>query len=41
MGKAAEQNWQIFKEDFLRVQELSIAVCSNAGNKSKRLAWLN
>jgi len=27
MGKGAEQSWQIFKEAFLRAQELSIHRC--------------
>ena len=38
MGKGAEQSWQIFKEAFFRVQELSIPRCSKSGKKGKRPA---
>jgi len=41
MGKGAEQSWQIFKEAFLRVQELSIHRYRKSGKESKRPAWLN
>ena len=38
MGKGVEQSWQIFKEAFFRVQELSIPRCSKSGKKGKRPA---
>ena len=38
MGKGVEQSWQIFKEAFFRVQELSIPRCSKSGKESKRSA---
>ena len=41
MGKGMEQSWQIFKEAFLRAQEVSIPKCSKSGKEGKRLAWLN
>ena len=41
MGKGVEQSWQIFKEAFFRVQELSIPRCSKSGKEAKRPAWLN
>ena len=34
-GKGAEQSWQIFKEAFLRVQELSTPRCSKSGKEGK------
>ena len=40
MVKSAEQRWQIFKEAFLRTQELSIRRSSKSGEEGKSL-WLN
>ncbi|PKU34574.1 rna-directed dna polymerase from mobile element jockey-like [Limosa lapponica baueri] len=39
--KGAEQSWQIFKDAFHRVQELSIPRCKKSGKEDKRLAWLS
>jgi len=39
--KKADQSWQIFKELFLRAQELSVPRTSKSGKEGKRLAWLN
>ena len=41
MGKGAEQSWQIFKEVFLGMQELSIPRCSMLEKEGKRQVWLN
>jgi len=38
--KGAEQKWQIFKEAFLRAQQLSILRCRKSGKESKGPAWL-
>lgn len=38
MDKGVEQIWQIFKEAFLSMQELSIP---KSGNEGKRPAWPN
>ena len=38
-GKGVEQSWQIFKEAFLRDQELSIP--NKSGKEGRRLMWLN
>jgi len=35
IGMGAEQNWQIFKEAFLRAQEVSIPKCSKSGKEGK------
>ena len=40
-GKAAEQSWQIFKEAFLRVQELFIPCCSRSAKEGKEPTWVN
>ncbi|KFQ27244.1 hypothetical protein N331_08889, partial [Merops nubicus] len=39
--KGTEQSWQIHKEAFHRVQELSKPMCRKSGKKRKRLAWLS
>ncbi|KFQ99133.1 hypothetical protein Y956_03969, partial [Nipponia nippon] len=39
--KGAEQSWQIFKDIFHRVQELSIPSCKKSGKEGKRPAWLS
>ncbi|KAK4806906.1 hypothetical protein QYF61_012627 [Mycteria americana] len=39
--KGAEQSWQIFKEAFHRVQELSIPRCKKSGKDGKRPAWMS
>ena len=39
--KGAEQSWQIFKDAFNRVQELSIPRCKKSGKEGKRQAWMN
>ncbi|KFP63365.1 hypothetical protein N322_04034, partial [Cariama cristata] len=39
--KGAEQSWQIFKDTFRRVQELSIPRCKKADKEGKRPAWLS
>ena len=41
MGKGGEQSWQIFKEGFLRMQELFIPRWSQSGKEDKRPTWLN
>ncbi|KFV18186.1 hypothetical protein N340_03027, partial [Tauraco erythrolophus] len=38
--KGAEQSWQIFKDTFHRVQELSIPTHKKSGKKGKRPAWM-
>ena len=40
-SEVVEQSWQIFKEAFLRAQELSIPRCRKSGKEGKRPAWLN
>ncbi|PKU39791.1 rna-directed dna polymerase from mobile element jockey-like [Limosa lapponica baueri] len=37
----AEQSWQIFKDAFHRVQELSIPRCKKSGKEGKTRAWLS
>jgi len=37
----AEQSWQIFKDAFQRVQELSVSGCKKSGKEGKRPAWLS
>jgi len=39
--RGAEQSWQMFKDAFHRVQELSVPRCKKSGKKGKRLAWLS
>ncbi|KAK4811070.1 hypothetical protein QYF61_016356 [Mycteria americana] len=39
--KGAEQSWQIFKDDFHRVQELLILRCKKSGKEGKRPAWMS
>jgi len=39
--KGAEQSWQIFKDAFHKVQELSIPSCKKSGKEGNRPAWLN
>ena len=39
MGKGEEQSWHIFKEAFLRAQELSIPRCNKSVKEDKRLQW--
>ncbi|KFQ80133.1 hypothetical protein N335_04342, partial [Phaethon lepturus] len=39
--KGAEQSWQIFKDTFHRVQELSIPRGKKSRKECKRLAWLS
>ncbi|KGL92594.1 hypothetical protein N301_15996, partial [Charadrius vociferus] len=39
--KGAEQSWHIFKDAFLRDQELSIPRCKKPGKEGKRPAWLS
>jgi len=47
MGKSAEQRWQIFKETFLRAQELSMLRCKSQEGKARdqhgwtRICWSN
>ena len=38
--KGKDWIWQIFKEAFLRAQELSIPRCKKSGKEGKRMAWL-
>ena len=38
--KGAEKSRQLFKDVFLRAQELSIPMCNNLGKEGLRLAWL-
>ena len=37
--RGAEQSWQIFKDTFHRVQELSIPRCKKLGKEGKRPGW--
>jgi len=39
--RGGEQNWQIFKDTFHTVQELSIPRCKKSGKESKRTALLS
>jgi len=39
--RGAEQSWQVFKDVFYRVQELSISRCKKSGKEGKRSAWLS
>ncbi|KFZ68978.1 hypothetical protein N338_01487, partial [Podiceps cristatus] len=39
--KGAEQSWQIFKDAFHRVQELSVPKCKKSGKAGKRPAWMH
>ncbi|KAK4821784.1 hypothetical protein QYF61_002200 [Mycteria americana] len=39
--KGAEQSWQIFKDTFHRVEELSICTCKKSGKEGKRSAWMS
>ncbi|KAK4806761.1 hypothetical protein QYF61_005557 [Mycteria americana] len=39
--KGAEQSWQIFKDAFHKVQELSVPRCRKSGKEGKRPAWLS
>jgi len=38
MGEGTKWSWQIFREAFLRAQELSIPRCSKSGKEGKRPA---
>ena len=38
--KGVEQRWLLFKDAFLRVQELSIPQNKKAGRGGRKLAWL-
>jgi len=38
--RGTEQSWQIFKDVFHRVQELSTPKCKKSGREGKRPAWL-
>ncbi|PKU36877.1 rna-directed dna polymerase from mobile element jockey- hypothetical protein [Limosa lapponica baueri] len=39
--KEAEQSWQILRDAFHRVQEVSISRCKKTSKKGKRQAWLS
>jgi len=39
--RGAEQSWQIFKDAFHKVQELSVPRCKKSGKEGKRPAWLS
>jgi len=39
--RGAAQSWQIFKDAFHRVQELSVPRCKKSGKEGKRPAWLS
>ncbi|KFQ61370.1 hypothetical protein N334_04214, partial [Pelecanus crispus] len=39
--RGMEQSWQIFKDTFHRVQELSVPRCKKSGKEGKRPAWLS
>ena len=39
-GKGAEQSWQLFKDIFLRVQEVLIPTCNKSGSEGRRQTWL-
>jgi len=40
-SKGGEQRWQIFKDAFHRMRELSVPRCEKSGKEGKRPAWLN
>lgn len=35
------QSWQLFKDIFLRAQELSVPICGKSGREGRKQAWLN
>ncbi|KAK4806794.1 hypothetical protein QYF61_005590 [Mycteria americana] len=39
--KGAEESWQLFKDIFLRTQELLIPTCKKSGKEGRRPAWLS
>lgn len=39
--KGMEQRWQLFKDIFLRAQELSIPQCKKSSRGGTKQAWLN
>ena len=39
--KGAEQSWQLFKDIFLKAQELSIPICKKSGKNGRIPAWLS
>ena len=39
-GRRVEQNWLLFKDAFLRMQELSIPQNKKAGKGGRKPAWL-
>jgi len=39
--RGTEQSWQIFKDAFHRVQELSVPRCKKSGSEGMRPAWLS
>ena len=39
--KGAYQNCQLFKDTFLRAQELSIPLCKKASRKGRQAGWLS
>lgn len=39
--KEAVQTWQIFRDTFLRVQEIELPRSKKLGKEGKRLAWLS
>lgn len=39
--KRAKQSWQLFKDIFLRVEELLIPMYEKSGKEGRRLAWFS
>lgn len=39
--KGAEKSWELFKDIFLRAQELSLAKYKKSGKEARRPAWLS
>ncbi|KFR04113.1 hypothetical protein Y956_00814, partial [Nipponia nippon] len=39
--KGTEQSWQLFKDTFLRAQELSIPLCKKSGRARRKPVWLS
>ena len=39
-GKGVNESWEIFKDNFLRAQELSVLMCKKSGRGGRKPAWL-
>lgn len=39
--RGSDQSWQVFKDIFLRVQELSIPMCNKSSREGRKPVWLS